>query len=67
MASGGMGDALTGVIAGLMAQGLDGREAAESGVCLHAAAGDGAALAGGERGLLARDLIDRLRQEVNGR
>jgi ADP-dependent NAD(P)H-hydrate dehydratase / NAD(P)H-hydrate epimerase len=67
MASGGMGDVLTGVIAGLMAQGLDGREAAESGVCLHAAAGDSASAAGGERGLLATDLVDHLRGQVNGR
>ena len=30
MASGGMGDVLTGVIAGLMAQGLNGRDAARA-------------------------------------
>ena len=64
MASGGMGDVLTGVIAGLMAQGMAVRDAAESGVCLHAAAGDVAA-GGGERGLLAGDLIGRLRALVN--
>jgi NAD(P)H-hydrate epimerase len=60
MASGGMGDALTGIIAGLLAQGLDPEEAAEAGVCLHAAAGDHAA-AEGQRGLLASDLIGALR------
>lgn len=65
MASGGMGDALTGVIAGLLAQGLSPRDAAEAGVCLHAAAGDAAALVGGERGLLAGDLIAQLRSLVN--
>jgi len=65
MASGGMGDVLTGVIAGLLAQGLTIRDAAEAGVCLHAAAGDAAASAGGERGLRAADLIDRLRGLVN--
>ena len=64
MASGGMGDVLTGVIAGLLAQGLDTRDAAECGVCLHAAAGDVAA-AGGERGLLAGDLVAQLRGLVN--
>jgi NAD(P)H-hydrate epimerase len=64
MASGGMGDVLTGVIAGLMAQGLEPREAAECGVCLHAAAGDAAAVAG-QRGLLAGDLIAQLRGLVN--
>ena len=67
MASGGMGDALTGVIAGLMAQGMGVRDAAESGVCLHAAAGDVAAGLDGERGMLAGDLIDRLRGLVNPR
>ncbi|MCG6965670.1 MAG: NAD(P)H-hydrate dehydratase [Chromatiaceae bacterium] len=65
MASGGMGDALTGVIAALMAQGLALRDAAEGGVCLHAAAGDAAARVGGERGMLAGDLIGRLRGLVN--
>ena len=65
MASGGMGDALTGVIAGLLAQGMDLRDATETGVCLHAAAGDAAAVAGGERGLLAGDLVDQLRRLVN--
>jgi NAD(P)H-hydrate epimerase len=65
MASGGMGDALTGVIAGLLAQGLALRDAAEAGVCLHAAAGDKAAAEGGERGLLAGDLIGCLRGLVN--
>lgn len=65
MASGGMGDVLTGVIAGLLAQGLDTRTAAECGVCLHAAAGDTAAAQGGERGLLAGDLVARLRPLVN--
>ncbi|MFM1892410.1 MAG: hypothetical protein RLZ44_1487, partial [Pseudomonadota bacterium] len=52
MASGGMGDVLTGVIAGLLAQGHEPAAAAELGVCLHAAAADAAA-AEGERGLLA--------------
>lgn len=65
MASGGMGDALTGVVAGLLAQGLGLRDAAEAGVCLHAAAGDLAASAGGTRGLLASDLVDQLRALVN--
>ena len=64
MASGGMGDVLTGVIAGLLAQGLDYDEAAEIGVRLHAAAGDKAAEVG-ERGLLAGDLMPWLRKLVN--
>jgi NAD(P)H-hydrate epimerase len=64
MASGGMGDALSGVIAGLLAQGLGLRDAAECGVCLHSAAADRAAETG-ERGLLAGDVVDALRALVN--
>ena len=64
MASGGMGDVLTGVVAGLIAQGHSGREAAELGVCVHARAADLAATTG-ERGLLARDLLACLRRTVN--
>jgi len=65
MASGGMGDVLTGVIAGLLAQGLAPAEAAAAGVVLHAQAADDAASAGGERGLLATDLFPHLRRRVN--
>jgi len=64
MASGGMGDVLTGVIAGLRAQGFAMDESASLGVCLHAAAGDRAAQAG-ERGLLASDLMPELRRLLN--
>jgi NAD(P)H-hydrate epimerase len=64
MASGGMGDVLSGVIAGLVAQGLAPGVAARAGVLLHAAAADLAA-ADGERGLLAGDLMSPLRTLVN--
>ncbi len=64
MASGGMGDALTGVIASLLAQGLDPFTAARVGVWLHATAADRASL-DGERGLLASDLIAELRHGAN--
>lgn len=64
MASGGMGDVLTGVIAGFIAQGWDLVHAAELGVCLHAAAADKAARAG-ERGLLASDLMSHIRRLAN--
>ena len=64
MASGGMGDALTGVIASLLAQGLDPLSAARAGVWLHATAADRASL-DGERGLLASDLIAELRRGAN--
>ncbi len=64
MASGGMGDTLTGIIAALLAQGLPAFAAAERGAALHAAAADRAARAG-ERGLTASDVIDELRAELN--
>jgi len=60
-----MGDALTGVIAALIAQGLELEQAAAAGVCLHAAAGDRAARSG-QRGMLAGDLIDALRPTLAG-
>jgi NAD(P)H-hydrate epimerase len=60
MASGGMGDVLSGVLGALLAQGMALPEAAVTGVCIHAHAADRAAQAG-ERGLLARDVIGALR------
>ena len=64
MASAGMGDVLTGVIAGLRAQGLAAFDAACAGVLVHALAADRAARAG-ERGLLAGDVLDSLRSVAN--
>jgi hydroxyethylthiazole kinase-like uncharacterized protein yjeF len=64
MASGGMGDLLTGVVAALLAQGCTAWHAACLGVGLHARAGDLAAEQG-ERGLLASDLLTPLRTLVN--
>ena len=64
MASGGMGDVLTGIIAALLAQGLSLVDAACAGVYIHAKAGDRAAQ-DGERGLLASDLMPYLRPLVN--
>lgn len=61
MAVGGMGDALTGIIAALRAQGLATAAAAAVGALQHAVAGDLAAAAGGTRGLSPRDLIAALR------
>lgn len=65
MASGGMGDVLTGIIAALRAQGMDAWDAARLGVDLHARAGDVAASAHGPRGLLASDLLLPLRGLLN--
>lgn len=64
MATGGMGDVLTGVVAGLIAQGLPLAAAARAGVYLHAVAGDAAA-ADGERGMMALDLLPHLRRAAN--
>lgn len=64
MAVGGMGDLLSGCIAALWAQGLDGFDAACCGSLMHAAAGDTAAV-DGERGLLPGDLLGPLRQWAN--
>ena len=55
-----MGDVLTGVIGGLLAQGYPPEEACCLGVFLHGYAGDKAAEDKGEAGILARDLIERL-------
>ena len=65
MATGGMGDVLTGIVAALRAQGLGAEDAAVCGALLHAVAGDAAAARGGERGLLPGDVIDSLRACAN--
>lgn len=60
MAKGGSGDALTGIIAALVAQGIPPLEAAACGVYLHGAAGDLAAAETSQRGMTASDLLCRL-------
>jgi NAD(P)H-hydrate epimerase len=60
MASGGMGDVLTGMIAGLLAQGLDALDATLLAVYLHGLAGDLAAARLREGNLAASDLIQIL-------
>ncbi len=65
MATAGMGDVLTGVIAALSAQGLPLPQAAALGVCLHAEAGDLAVRGIGERGLVAGDMMAPLRRLAN--
>ena len=64
MATAGMGDVLTGVIASLIAQGIPQLEATKLGVWLHASAGDKAAV-NGERGMIASDVLPELRRLVN--
>ena len=64
MATAGTGDVLTGTIAGILAQCADPWAAARVGVLVHAMAGDAAAR-GGERGVLASDLLRELPHCVN--
>jgi ADP-dependent NAD(P)H-hydrate dehydratase / NAD(P)H-hydrate epimerase len=64
MASAGMGDVLTGIVAALLAQGLGVETAAAAGVEVHARAGDRAAQRG-QRGLIATDLLAEIRGVVN--
>lgn len=65
MASGGMGDVLSGVIGALLAQGLTATAAASTGACLHALAADDA-VGDGQIGLCATDLMPNLRRRRNG-
>ena len=57
MATGGMGDVLTGIIAGLMAQGISSESAAALGVYLHGLAGDLVVERSGMHGLIASDVL----------
>jgi len=65
LASGGMGDVLTGIIAGLIAQELEMVDACQLAVCLHRRAADLATRGIGERGLLATDLMSPIRRLMN--
>lgn len=66
MASGGMGDVLSGIVGGLIAQKMRADAALLLGICIHADAADIAAQ-GDDRGLLATDLFEPLRRLVNDR
>ncbi len=60
LSTAGSGDVLCGVIASLVGQGFSPFEAAKLGVYLHGLSGDLAARDIGDRGVIARDIIDRL-------
>lgn len=60
MAKAGSGDVLTGIIAGLLALGMEEADAAAMGVYLHGRAGDKVREEKGEHGLLARELADAI-------
>lgn len=62
MATGGMGDVLSGIIGSLAVQGMAPSEAAVIGASLHAEAADRAALDKGFMGLLPMDVTDRIPQ-----
>jgi len=67
MATGGMGDVLSGVIGALMAQQLSPVDAARVGVYAHSAAADICVSEHGERGLRATELIPIIRRVLNGK
>jgi NAD(P)H-hydrate epimerase len=60
MATGGSGDVLTGILTGLMAQGLSPLDACITGVGLHGLAGDLALENQSEQSLIATDIIEHL-------
>lgn len=64
MATGGSGDVLTGIIGGLLAQGMKPYEAATLGVYLHGLAGDKAASQKGLYSMIASDIIEALPEVV---
>ena len=61
MATGGSGDVLSGIITGLMAQGLTTFEASALGVYIHGCAGDEAALSNGKYSMVAGDIIENIK------
>ena len=65
MASGGMGDVLSGIIGALLGQALSPYDAACAGCIAHGAAADRLAAREGTRGMLATDLFSTLRRVVN--
>lgn len=66
MATGGCGDVLTGIIAGLLAQGMKQYDAAWLAVCIHGAAGDLAAGRRGQRAMLATDILESIGAILSG-
>jgi hydroxyethylthiazole kinase-like uncharacterized protein yjeF len=65
MASAGMGDVLTGIVAALLAQGADVKSALLAGVHLHGAAGDALAAEQGKIGITASECITAARKLFN--
>ena len=65
MATGGMGDVLTGVIAGLMAQGISSARAGVLGVYVHGLAGDIVSERLGTHGLIATDVLNAVPEAIS--
>ncbi len=65
MASGGMGDVLSGVIGGLVAQGFSLADSLRVASCVHGESADLASVKGGQRGMAATDLYPYIRQLLN--
>ena len=65
MASGGMGDVLTGMIAGFMAQGFTAQHAALAGVYIHGLCGDILAATRGKFGFSASDIIKIIPETIH--
>jgi NAD(P)H-hydrate epimerase len=66
MASGGTGDVLTGMIGGLICQGIDPLPSLQMAVYLHGLAGDRVVLEKGEQSLVATDLIHQIPAVLRG-
>lgn len=66
MATGGSGDVLSGIIAGLCGQGMDCYEAAKLGVCMHGLAGQEAAISRGRYSMIARDIVRSITTVLEG-
>jgi len=65
MATGGMGDVLSGIVGSLVAQGNSLENSLCAGVCIHGEAADLSMQADGQRGMAATDLMPYIRQLVN--
>ncbi len=65
MATAGMGDVLTGIITGLIAQNVENHTAATLGVYLHGLAGDIVAKSKGTHGLIATDVLNTIPMAIS--
>ncbi|MBQ9278883.1 MAG: NAD(P)H-hydrate dehydratase [Lachnospiraceae bacterium] len=66
MATGGSGDVLSGILAGLVGQGMDIFEATKLGVCMHGLAGKFAAVEKGRYSMIATDIVKSITKVLEG-